>query len=103
MIEDELICLDESTRDVLVHHTPPKKIVDLSVEVVFKEKLKFLENYNVDTPIMLCDNNEFVRRMCEKKSRRRQRKVMKQVGEDESKDDKKIDLSNLSLEENPLE
>ena len=79
LFEDELICLDESTRDALVHYTPPKKIVDLSVKVIFKDKLKFLNNHNVNTPIMPCDNDEFVRRMCEKKSRRRWRKLMNKL------------------------
>ena len=61
LFEDELIYLDESTRDALVHYTPPKKIVDLSVEVIFKDKHKFLDNHIVDTPIILCDNDEFMR------------------------------------------
>ena len=34
LFEDELISLDESTRDALINYTPPKKIVDLSVEVI---------------------------------------------------------------------
>ena len=63
----------------MVHYTPLRKIVDLSVEVIFKDKLKFLGNHNVDNPIMLCDNDEFVRRMCEKKSNRRWRKVMNKL------------------------
>ena len=71
LFEDESICLDESTRDVLVHYRPPKVIVDLSVELIFMDKLKFLGNHNEDTPIILYDNDEFERRMCEKKSRRR--------------------------------
>jgi len=79
LFENELICLDESTRDALVHYTPPKKIVDMSVEVIFKYKLKFLGNHNKDTPIMLCDNDEFMRIMCEKKSRRRWRKMMNKL------------------------
>ena len=79
LFENKLICLDESTRDALVHYTPPKKIVDLSVEMIFKDKLKFSGNHNVDTLIMLCDNDEFVRRMCEKKSMRRWRKVLNKL------------------------
>jgi len=63
--------LNESVRDILVSYTPPKKIVDLSFEVMFEDELKFIGNHIVDTLIMLCDNDEFVRRRCEKKRRRR--------------------------------
>ena len=56
--EFELISLDESNRDALVSYTPPKKIVDLSFEVMFKDELKFLSNHIVDTPIDLCDNDQ---------------------------------------------
>lgn len=35
LFEDEPMCLDESTRDVLVSHTPPMGIIDYTFEVIF--------------------------------------------------------------------
>ena len=56
------IYLDESVRDALVSYTPLKKIVDLSFEVMFEDELKLVGNHIMDTPIILCENNEFMRR-----------------------------------------
>ena len=44
LFEDKPICLDESVRDTLVSYTPPKKIVDLSIKVMFEDELKFIGN-----------------------------------------------------------
>ena len=71
--------LDESVRDALVSYTTSKKIVDLSFEVMFEDELKFIGNHTVATLIMLHDNNEFMRKKCEKKRRRRWRKVMNKL------------------------
>ena len=78
LFEDELIYLDEPVRDALVSYTPPKKIVDLSFEVMFEDELKFIGNHIVDTPTVLCENDEFVRRYGTKR-RRRWRKVMNKL------------------------
>ena len=56
-----------------------KKIVDLSFEVAFEDELKFIGNHIVNTLIMLCDNDDFMRKRCEKKRRRRWRKVMNKL------------------------
>ena len=42
---------------------------------MFEDELKFIGNYIVATLIILCDNVEFIRKRCEKKKRRRWRKV----------------------------
>ena len=76
LFEDELIYLNESVSDALVNYTPPKKIIDLSIEVMFADELKVIGNHIVVTLIMLCDNDEFMRKKCEKKRKRRWRKVM---------------------------
>jgi len=55
LFEDKPICLDESVRDALVSYTPPKKIVDLSIEVMFEDELRFIRKHIVATLIMLCD------------------------------------------------
>ena len=61
LFEDELICLNESIRYALVSYTPPKKIAYPSFEVMFKDELMFLDNHIVDTPIVLCNNDEFLK------------------------------------------
>ena len=60
LVEDEFIYLDESVRDALVSYTPPRKIVDLSFEVMFEDEFKFIGKHIVATLIMLCDNDEFM-------------------------------------------
>jgi len=42
LYEEELICLDESTRDILVKYTPPGESIDLSFEEMYGTELKFL-------------------------------------------------------------
>ena len=69
LFEDKPIYLDESVRDALVSYIHPKKIVDLCFEVILKNELKFISNNIVDTLIMLCDNDEFMRKRYEKKKR----------------------------------
>jgi len=87
----------------LVNYIPLKKIIDLSFEVMFEDEFKFISNHIVDTLIMLCDNDEFMRKRYGKKRRRRWRKVMNKLERMKFKMTKKINISNLSLEENPLE
>ena len=71
--------MDELIRDVLVGYTLPKKIIDLSFEVMFEDELKFIGNHIVDTLIMLCDNDEFSNSRSGKKSRRRLRKMLNKL------------------------
>ena len=54
------MCLDESIRDALVSYTLPEEIVDQNFEVMFEDELKFLDNYVVDTQIVLCENDKSV-------------------------------------------
>ena len=46
--------------------------------MMFEDELKFIGNHIVDTPIILCENNEFVR-WYGKKRKRRWRKVMNKL------------------------
>ena len=46
---------------------------------MFEDELKFIGNHIVDTLIMLCDNDEFMRKRCEKKRKRRWRKAMNKL------------------------
>ena len=71
--------MDESVRDAWVSYTPPKKIVDLNFEVMFEDELKFKGNHIVGTLIMLCENDEFMRKRYGKKRKRRWRKVMNKL------------------------
>jgi len=60
--------LNESNRDTLVSYTPPKEIVDLSFEMMFKDGLKILDIHIMDAPIKMCDDDRFVKSISEKKS-----------------------------------
>ena len=63
--------LDESNRDVLISYTPPKEIIDLNFEVMFENELKFLGIHIVDTPIGMCDDDQFLKSRSRKKNGRR--------------------------------
>jgi len=69
LFEDKLVCLDESVRETLVIYTPPRKIVNLSIEVMFEDELKFIGKHIVATLIMLCDNDEFMRKSVRRRGR----------------------------------
>ena len=56
-----------------------KAIIGPSFELRFEDELKFLGNHIVDTLIIMCDNDKFVRKRCGKKRRRRWRKVMNKL------------------------
>jgi len=73
LFENELMCLNELIRDALVSYAPPEEIINKSFEVIFEDELKFLNNHVVDTSIVLCENDKFVRSRSEKKSRRLRR------------------------------
>jgi len=77
LFENKLMCLNESIRDALVSYSPLKEIIDPSFKVIYEDELKFLGNHTVDTPIMLCDNDEFLKSRSGKKNKRRVRKVNK--------------------------
>jgi len=69
------MCLDESTIDALVSHTPLMRIVYLSFEVIFEDELKFLGDHIEDTTIKLIDDSEFFRSKRRKKNMRKVRNV----------------------------
>ena len=71
--------MDESNRDVLVSYTPPKKIIDLNFEMMFKDELRFLSINIVDVPIKMSGDDKFVRSGSGKKSGRRLRKVKNEL------------------------
>ena len=63
----------------MVSYTPPKKIDDLSVKVMFETELKFLGTHVVDASIDMCDDDQFMRSRSGKKNRRRMRKVKNKI------------------------
>jgi len=83
-------------RDTLVSYTPSKKIVDLSVEMMFENKLKFIGINVVNAPFEMCDDDQFVKSRSRKKSRRRLRKVKNKLGRMIAKMTKKL-TSPISL------
>ena len=54
LFEDKPICLDESVKNALISYTPPKKIVDLSFEVMFEDELKLIGNLILWTLPLYC-------------------------------------------------
>jgi len=73
-----------------VSYTSPKEIIDPSFEAMFEDELNFLGNHIVDTPIMQCGNDKFVRRKSGKKSRRKLRKVKNKLERMRSKITKRL-------------
>lgn len=59
ILENEIFCLDESTKDALVNHTPSMGFVDLDLKVIFDE-LKLLSNQIEDVSIEFLDDDELL-------------------------------------------
>ena len=62
LFEEELLCLDEPIRDILVNYTPPEKSVDLSFEEIYGTELEFLSIHSKEVPTERCD--EFLNNGC---------------------------------------
>ena len=55
LFEEELMCLDEPTRDILVNYTPPGESVDLNFEEMYGTELEFLGIHSEKVPTEKCD------------------------------------------------
>ena len=58
LFEEELMCLDERTRDILVNYTSLGESVDLSFEEIFGTELEFLGIHSEEVPTEKCDGKE---------------------------------------------
>ena len=60
LFEEELMYLDEPTRDILVNYIPLGESFDLSFEEMYGTELKFLSIHNEEVPAEKCDVNQFL-------------------------------------------
>ena len=60
LFEEELMCLDESTRDILVNYIPPGESVDLSFEEIYENELEFLGIHSEEVLTEKRDDNQFL-------------------------------------------
>ena len=68
--------MDESIRDALVSYTPPKEMVNLCFEEIYRDELKIIGIHVVYAPIVFFDDDdEFMKSGKMKKSRRKLRKL----------------------------
>ena len=75
LFEEELMCLDESTRDILVNYIPPGKSFDLSFEEMYETELEFLGIYSKEVPTEKCDGDQFLNNGCRLIRKKNLRKV----------------------------
>jgi len=57
---EELMCLEELIRDILVNYTPPRKSVDLCFKEIYGTELEFLDIHSEEVPTKRCDGNQFL-------------------------------------------
>ena len=95
------MCLDESTRNILVNYTPPGESVDLSFEEMYGTELEFLGIHSEKVSTERCDGNQFLNNGGKHMGKKSLRKV--RLGRKRAKMIKKIDLPTVPYKENPLE
>ena len=64
LFEEELMCLDEPTRDLLVNHTSLGESVNLSFEEIYGTKLEFLGIHSEEVPTENCGGDQFLNNEC---------------------------------------
>ena len=72
---EELMCLDEPTRDILVNYTPLGKNVDLNFEEMYGTELEFLGIHSEEVPTEKCEGDQFLNYGCRHMRKRSLRKV----------------------------
>ena len=75
LFEEELMCLDELTRDILVKYTPPGESVDLSFEKMYETELEFLGIHSEEVSTKKCDNDQFLNNGCKNMRKESLKKV----------------------------
>ena len=75
LFEEELMCLDELTRDILVNYTPPGESVDLSFEEIYETELEFLDIHSEKVPTEKCDGDQFLNNECSHMRKKHLKKV----------------------------
>jgi len=98
LFEEELMYLDELTRDILVNYIPPEKSVDLSFEEMYGT-LEFLGIHGKEVPTEKCDGDQFLNNGCRHMRKKNLRKV--RLGRIRAKMTKTL-ASTMPYKENPL-
>jgi len=75
LFEEELMCLDRPTRDILVNYTPPEENVDLSFEEMYGTELEFIGINSEEVPTEKCDGDQFLNNECRHMRKKSLRKV----------------------------
>ena len=75
LFEQEIMCLDEPTRDILVKYTPLGESVDLSFEEMYEIELEFLVIHSKEVPTEKCDGDQFLNNECRHMRKKSLRKV----------------------------
>ena len=64
LFEEELMCLDEPTTDLLVYYTYLGESVDLSFEEIYGTELEFLGIHSEEVPTEKCGGDQFLNNEC---------------------------------------
>ena len=101
LFEEELMCLDEPTRDILVNYTSPGENVDLSFEEIYGTELEFLGIHNGEVPNEKGGGDKFLNNDCSNVRKKNLKK--ERQGRKSAKMTKKIGLPTMPFQEDPLE
>ena len=75
LFEEELMCLDELSRDHLVNYTFSGESVDLSFEEIYETELEFLGIHSEEVPTEKCGGNQFLNNECRNIRKKNLKKV----------------------------
>ena len=64
LFEEELMCLDKPTRDILVNYTSPGESIDLRFEEIYGTELEFLGIHSEEVPTEKCGGDQFLNNEC---------------------------------------
>ena len=88
LFEEELMCLDEPTRDILVNYTPLGESADLSFEEMYGTELEFLGIHGKEVSTEKCDDDQFLNNGCRNMRKKSLKKV--RLGRKRAKMTKKL-------------
>ena len=75
LFEEELMCLDEPTRDLLINCTSLGESVDLSFEEIYEAELEFLGIHNDEVPTEKGGGDKFLDNNCSDMRKKHLKKV----------------------------
>ena len=99
LFEEEPMCLDEPTSDILVNYTSPGESVDLSFEAIYGTELEFFGIHNEEVPTEKCGGDQFLNNECSHMRKKHLKKV--RLGRKIAKMTKKL-ASHYALQRGPI-